>query len=896
MPKKVLLCRMPFGIDEKWIKAMKLKQLLVGLLILILLLLTFYKGNPAMPAPAIDSLYAKLQSDQMSSSEKLKVLKALTMSYWKVSVDSSIHYGKIALNLAESLQNEEDIADVYHNLGVANFYANSYETSLDFLYKSLEIRDRVGEPYKISTTLNSIGNVLYALNNSSEALSYYNRSLELIRVAKNKKMEASILINLGSLHATIGEDKKAFDFLNQSVQLLEELQDSVGLSSALNNLALVYRNGGELSKSLRSDMKALDINQKLGRLWDIAYISNTLGETYLLMKNYEMAYSYFNQALKISEQLGSKDVLLFSYRSLTKYFSAIGDHSLFDVYFKKYDALKDQIFTTENTRSIAEMQVKYETEHKEKENALQKLQLSKERSLRNSFIFTSVLVLIVVVILFFRYRVKRKLNLELESIVRIRTHDLLINQSKLKEAQRIGKSGSWDWDLVLNKPDWSDELPVILGIFDKELNIVSLLKATHPDDRPALLRIFRKDFDESHNIIFDFRLMHNGKVEKYISVHGELSFDETGQPILVQGTIQDITDRKLAELALRESEELYRKLISASPDAVIETNANGVIVFASQQSKALFRTDETDNLAGTSITDWVVESDRQRIIDDIHALFEGSPERDTQYILQRKDGSTFAGELKTAIIFDADGIARGLITVVRNITDRKLLEQRILRNTIETEERERTRFSEDLHDGLGPLLSTVKIYLELISARIGNPAAQEKYIKMTDELLQESIKSTREIANNLTPNLLNDFGLIEALTVYVEKINQTNTISIELKIDSAFVRLPRQTEVALYRVICELINNTLKHASATKIEITLLRKADSYELKYADNGIGFDVQKMITSRSKGLGLSNIISRVKSVNGHCTFSSEPGRNFITSIQIGLPEENIKNQIN
>lgn len=765
MPKKDLLCRIPFGIDKKWIKAMKLRRLLVGLSVWIFLQFTYGEGNPSMSAPAIDSLNAKLQSDQMDSAEKLKVLKALSMSYWKVSVDSSIHYGKIALNLAESLQNEEDIADAYHNLGVAYFYANSYETSLDFLYKSLEIRDRVGEPYKISTTLNSIGNVLYALNNSAEALSYYNRSLELIRVAKNKKMEASILINLGSLHATLGEDKKAFDFLNQSVQLHEELKDSVGLSSALNNLALVYRDGGEMSKSLQCDMKALDINQKLGRLWDIAYISNTLGETYLLMKNYNMAYSYFNQALKISEKLGSKDVLLFSYRSLTKYFSAVGEHSLFDVYFKKYDALKDQIFTTENTRSIAEMQVKYETEHKEKENALQKLQLSKERSLRNSFIFISALVLIIVVILFFRYRVKRKLNLELESLVKNRTHDLFVNQSKLKEAQRIGKSGSWDWDLVSNKPDWSDELPVILGISDKALNASTVLRATHPDDRQALMKIFRRDFGDTHNIVFDFRLMRNGKVEKYISVHGEVSCDQAGKPLLVQGTIQDITDRKL-------------------------------------------------------------------------------------------------------------------------------LEQRILRNTIETEERERTRFSEDLHDGLGPLLSTVKIYLELISARIGNPTAQEKYIKMTDELLQESIKSTREIANNLTPNLLNDFGLTEALTVYVEKINQTNTIRIALKIDSAFTRLPRQTEVALYRVICELINNTLKHASATKIEIALQRKAEAFELKYADNGIGFDVQKMINSRSKGLGLSNIISRVKSVNGSCTFSSEPGRNFITSIQISLPEDNVK----
>ena len=100
------------------------------------------------------------------------------------------------------------------------------------------------------------------------------------------------------------------------------------------------------------------------------------------------------------------------------------------------------------------------------------------------------------------------------------------------------------------------------------------------------------------------------------------------------------------------------------------------------------------------------------------------------------------------------------------------MEQHILRNTIETEERERQRFSEDLHDGLGPLLSTAKIYLELIAARMEKPIEQKEFIKMTDDILYESIKSTREIANNLAPNLLNDFGLIETLSVYVDKINK----------------------------------------------------------------------------------------------------------------------------
>jgi signal transduction histidine kinase len=294
-------------------------------------------------------------------------------------------------------------------------------------------------------------------------------------------------------------------------------------------------------------------------------------------------------------------------------------------------------------------------------------------------------------------------------------------------------------------------------------------------------------------------------------------------------------------------------------------------------------------MIGTPITDWIVKTDRLRMENDIQTHFKATNERDAHYVLPRKDGSTFSGEFKTAIIHAAEGNAKVLIAVVRNITDRKQMEQRILRNTIETEERERERFSEDLHDGLGPLLSAVKIHLELIAARMGNPVEQGRFIKMTDDLLQESIKSTREIANNLTPNLLNDFGLLDALSVYVEKINKMNTIFIDFTVDQPFPALPKQTEVALYRVICELINNTLKHASANKISISLLKDEKQIEVRYSDNGIGFDVQKMFSSRSKGLGLSNIISRVKSINGNCTFESEPGRHFTSIISVGITDE-------
>lgn len=700
----------------------------------------------------IDSLKNQLNQSNLDARTRINILNSLVKSYWKVQPDSSLHFGKEAMSLEQQIIDDSLKAEILGNIGVAYYYSNSFESSLEYLYKALEIWEKQEDKSKMANILNGIGNVYYSLNNKDEALEYYTRSLSLLEKTGNRKMVASTLINMGSLYNSLGQNTKAHDVLVRSIEILEQIKDSIGLSSALNNLGLVYKEQKDFSKALSCNLRALEISFRLNSDWEIAYISNAIGEIYLLLKNYDKAGRYLNQGLSFARKISTADVLLYSYRSLTYYYSAIGNNEEFTRCFKEYDALKDSIFKTENTRSIAEMQVKYETAKKDKENAIQKLQLAKEKDLRNSLIFISILILILGGVLYSRYRVKRRLNLELEAKVEQRTADLLKNQVKLKEAQRIGKSGSWDWDLVKGRFDWSDELNTVLGVPpDRKLNIRYLLTSVHVDDMEPIRNALKRKFGKQHELVFDFRFDTPDKNRKYLSLHGEISFDASLKPIYVQGTIQDITDRKL-------------------------------------------------------------------------------------------------------------------------------MEQRILSNTIETEERERTRFSEDLHDGLGPLLSTVKIHLEMISNRMEKAVEQEKYIRMAGELLDESIRSTREIANNLTPNILNDFGLIEALSVYVNKINKTGTVRIDLFVGEDMKRPAQHVEVAFYRILCELINNTIKHASASQIIIRFTMAEQGILIDYSDNGIGFDVQNILNSRSKGLGLSNIISRLKSINASYSFRSELGKNF------------------
>jgi len=872
-----------------------MKRKIQHIVLIAMLLLHLSVSGNGYKTTQIDSLTSRLSNENQDIKQRIDLLNALIKAYWKIQPDSSLSYGRQALLLEEQIKNDSIKAEILGNIGVAHFYDNSFESSLDYLYKALEISQRLGDKNKTGSLYNSIGNVFFALNNTGKALELYSKSLAIMEISGNQKMVATTLINMGSLFNARGQNEKAFEALKRSIKILEQLKDSIALSSALNNLGLAYKSNRNYGKALEYNLKALNISSKLNNFWEIAYISNTIGEIYLIQKNYDQAIFFFKQGLSYAEKIGTLDMMMFSYRSLAFYYSAVGNNTQFINYFRKYDNIKDSIFTTQNTRSIAEMQVKYETEQKEKENAIQKLEIAKEKDLRNSFIFTSILILIAVIVLSNRYRVKRRLNIELEAKVQERTSDLLKNQLKLKEAQRIGKSGSWEWDILNSHFDWSDELDKILCIpAGSKLTIKQLLTLVHPHDRHLFIRALRKNFASTHELIFDFRLLSPENQMKYLTLQGEIRLNEHSEPEFLQGTIQDITDRKLAETALRESEELYRKLITALPDPVIQTDVNGTITFASAQSNTLFQLAENEEMKGTNLQEWVIKTESVKIRKCISEVFNGAGEIDSQFLFQRKDGSVFPGEMKIAVILAPENNARGLITVVRDITDRILIEQRILRNTIETEERERTRFSEDLHDGLGPLLSAVKIHLELINARIGNPAEQQKFIGMTNELLDESIRSTREIANNLTPNLLNDFGLVDALMVYVEKINKTDAVHIDLFVDKQVHRPKPHVEAAFYRILCELISNTLKHASATHVHIRIISGPDQLQVYYHDNGTGFDVMNTLNTRHKGLGLSNIISRTKSVNGTYNFHSEPGRFFEAAFSVDLDRTSAKPQ--
>jgi len=220
---------------------------------------------------------------------------------------------------------------------------------------------------------------------------------------------------------------------------------------------------------------------------------------------------------------------------------------------------------------------------------------------------------------------------------------------------------------------------------------------------------------------------------------------------------------------------------------------------------------------------------------------------------------------------------------------RRLTEKMFLNTIIQTEEKERKRFAKDLHDGLGPLLSTVKMSISSL-AQMKHDDVSSELVENTELVINEAIKSLKEISDNLSPHILNNFGLVRALNNFSNKVNVAGTIKINLESDLKDERFDNNVEVVLYRVVCELINNTIKHAKAKKIDLSLTKDGEYLSIVYKDDGKGFDVDKVINQPSgTGMGFSNIYSRINSLKGEINIESEQKKGTFVTIKVMMHDE-------
>lgn len=213
---------------------------------------------------------------------------------------------------------------------------------------------------------------------------------------------------------------------------------------------------------------------------------------------------------------------------------------------------------------------------------------------------------------------------------------------------------------------------------------------------------------------------------------------------------------------------------------------------------------------------------------------------------------------------------------------RRISERRILNTVLRTEEKERLRFSKDLHDGLGPLLSSAKMSVSALAADKTDERSRE-ILRNASYVIDEAIRSLREISVNLSPHILKDFGLARAVSNFIGRLPHSG-MQIHFSTNLHAERFDADIEVILYRVICELINNSIKHSGAAEASVSLIRIDSLIRLDYRDNGCGFETGGV--EQQEGMGIANIRSRISSLKGDFTLSSSPGRGMKALVEVHI----------
>ncbi|GAB5418539.1 MAG: hypothetical protein Crog4KO_02960 [Crocinitomicaceae bacterium] len=318
-----------------------------------------------------------------------------------------------------------------------------------------------------------------------------------------------------------------------------------------------------------------------------------------------------------------------------------------------------------------------------------------------------------------------------------------------------------------------------------------------------------------------------------------------------------------------------RAVINEAPYGIVVFDQSGVIVFENQLAKNFIGSESPQSLIKTQVKDHFDVFEMGELLTQV---IEGHRERFDIMELFLDD------KVLTVRCRKSDNWS---ILTVQDITKWKHIEMNAVQSVIGTQEKERRRIALEIHDGIGPQLSTSIHHLETIAEKIKgeSPDVAEELASLA-KLSNEISTELRSLSHALMPRVLLDFGLSAALQNLVNRINSANVCSIEFINSFSGDTLDQDIELNLYRICQELLNNAVKHADAKSIFVQLVKNNEYLTLMVEDDGKGFDLEKL--KNAEGIGISNIEMRSKVLGGELNIDSSPDRGSIITVEIPIHE--------
>jgi two-component system sensor histidine kinase DegS len=356
-------------------------------------------------------------------------------------------------------------------------------------------------------------------------------------------------------------------------------------------------------------------------------------------------------------------------------------------------------------------------------------------------------------------------------------------------------------------------------------------------------------------------------------------------------TLEDITEQRIAQEALYESEKRFKTLFESANDAIWVHDLDGSIIAANIAGAKLIGY-SVEELLGMNVKSFLSDESLKLAKEVRDKLIEHRPlSLPYEQKLLRKDGSEAICMLTTNLI-TTDDEPTGFQNIARDVTQEKQMQENLhyfLQQITKAQEEERKRIARELHDDTAQVFGSLSRQLDyFLRKKHGLAPSEVLFLKDLQAQLNRGVQGVQRYIQDLRPSLLDDLGLIPALRSLAKNIQDTDAIGIHLEVLGEERRFPAEVEVLLFRIAQEALSNVRKHAQASEIRVIIEFAENKIKVTISDNGQGFNLSERIDDlpRRGKLGLVGMQERVRLLDGTIDVKSTLGKG--TTIVVEVPK--------
>jgi PAS domain S-box-containing protein len=407
---------------------------------------------------------------------------------------------------------------------------------------------------------------------------------------------------------------------------------------------------------------------------------------------------------------------------------------------------------------------------------------------------------------------------------------------------------------------------------------------------------------------FNYETVHLRKdgSEAYLSFNAIVLRDEQGNVIGSTGTASDVTKRKKAEMALRDSEERLQLALESAKLGVWNWDmVSGKITWGGTHEELIGLPPGVFDGSYESFSRCVHPDDRQALEDAIAGAKVSRSYYEHEFRVVWPDGSIHWIAGRGRIYFkDERGRPLRMVGVIMDVTPRKQFEEELERSRAalralaaqvqSVREAETTRISREVHDQVGAALSGINFDLDWLAAKISSEAplppraAMLKRIQSASDCVNSTVKIVQRISEELRPSMLDSFGLGAAIEGHAHEFQKRTGIRCGVQSNVDGLKIDASRSIAVFRIFQEILTNVARHAKATRVTVGLQRKSDELILRVRDNGLGISQEAL--SDPKSLGLLGMRERALLVGGKVDIVGAQGKGTTVTLSLGIEAAN------